>query len=387
MADALSIAGVPATAQPGQLITASLAPPLTPLHFTDVVNTDIGLDFIAKEVVFSNTNIASPTFVEDPAITKIEPLFNFLTVPPTADGSGVGGLIGKIKGTIPLPIPVEAIPKLTVRWKIQDASGNDLVEGTDYLAPAGLMNTTLDVVFLPSFEVFDGSVPPPTIRRIIAQVTLTAGAESGTATVGPVTLTIPTIPFPKVLGLALHTNFQGAALIMVPGNSAITTVNHIKSLLQPVRNVISTLTTVTRFAEMLIGIDTLASLLEASNIAFSKATTVNNLNDIDLITRPWYENDTEAEDELSSFVYISPPPPPRSTEHAVEMCNDRDLDTGEGKFTVMTGLSFVALCSNLHSKAPPVSPSNATLTVNKSPPGGWFDPDTFGDELSSIRFL
>ena len=47
-AAALSIAGVPATAQPGQSINASLTPPLSALHFTDVVNTDISLDLIAK---------------------------------------------------------------------------------------------------------------------------------------------------------------------------------------------------------------------------------------------------------------------------------------------------------------------------------------------------
>jgi hypothetical protein len=387
MAAAMNIAGVPGTAQPGQLVTASLAPPLTPLHFTDVVPTDISLDFIAKEVVFSNANIASPNFVEDPAIAKIKPLFNFLTVPPTADASGVGGLIGKIKGTIPLPIPVEAIPKLTVQWHVQDAGGNDLVDGSDYLAPAGLTNPTLDVLFFPGFDLFTGGPLPPTIRRIVADVTLTAGPEVGTATIGPVTLALPTIPFPKVLALAIHQNFQGAALIMVPGNSAITTVNHIKALLQPVRNVISTLTTVARFTEMLLGIDTLASVLEATNIAFSKENEVHNLNDIDLIRRAWYENDTEAEDELSSFVYVSPPSPPRTTLHGVEMFNDRDLDPGEGKITVTTGESFVALCSDLHLETPTVSPPNATLTVNTPPPGGWFNADTFGDNLSSIRFL
>ncbi|HEV7764873.1 MAG TPA: hypothetical protein VGQ76_07735 [Thermoanaerobaculia bacterium] len=386
-ASALSITGVPTTAQPGQLVAAALIPPLGPLQFTDFVNTPIGLDLIAKDVVFSNADITSPTFVEDPALRKIKPLFNFLTVPPTTDPSGVGGLIGKIQGTIPLPVSVEAIPSLTVTWRVQDDAGNDLVEGTDFLAPSGLTSTTLQVVFLPAFAIFDGSVPPPTVRQILADVTVTAGPETAAVTVGPVPVSIPTIPFPRVLALTLYTNFNGAALVMVPGSSAITTVNQVKSLLQPVRNVISTLTTIARFAEMLLGIDTLAHVLDASNIAFSRADRVNNLNNIDLITRGFFQNDTEAEDELSAFVYLSPPPPPRSSANAVEMCNDRDLDTGEGKFTVTTSTSFVALCSNLHFATPTVAPSSATLTVNNAPPGGWFNPDTFGDELSSIRFL
>jgi len=387
-ANAFSIAGVPATAQPGQAITASLTPPLTPLHFTDVVNTPVNLDLIAKDVVFSNANIASPTFVDDPALVKIKPLFNLITVPPTLDNSGAGGLIGKLKGTIALPVPVEAIPRLTVQWEVLDEFDNVLVEGNDFLAPAGLNNPTLDIVFLPAFALFDGNVPPPAIRKIRANVTLTAGTETGAATVGPVAITIPAIPFPKVLALSLNTDFHGASLVMVPGSSAITTVNHIKTLLQPVRNVISTLTTVARFAEMLLGIDTLAGVLEETHIAFSKADSVSNLNDIDLITRPWYEfNDTEAEDELSSFVYLSPPPQIESNANAVEMFNDRGFQAGEGKCTVTTGTSFVALCRSLHSKNPAVAPSSATLTVNNTPPGGWFDADSFGDALSSIRFL
>ncbi|HEX2060705.1 MAG TPA: hypothetical protein VHK90_08185, partial [Thermoanaerobaculia bacterium] len=183
-----------------------------------------------------------------------------------------------------------------------------------------------------------------------------------------------------------HKNFRGATLVAVPDTSAITTVNHIKQLLQPVRNVISTLTTVARFAEMLIGIDTLSSVLEASNIAFAKANPIRNLNDIDLYGG--LINDTEAEDELSSFVYVGPPPPSRdSTENAVEFFNARHLSTSEGKFTVKTGIAFVAMCNDLHSKTPTVSPSNASLQVNNAPPGGWFDADSFGDNLSSIRFL
>jgi hypothetical protein len=389
-AAALSIAGVPATAQPGQPITASLAPPLTALHFTDIVDTDVNLDFIAKDVVFTNANIADPAFAGDPALQKIKPLFNFATVPPSLDTSGVGGLIGKIKGTIPIPIPVEAIPKLTVHWAITDDSGNPLTEGSDYLAPSGVDNPTLDVVFLPAFVTFDGTVPPPAIRKIVADVTLTAGTETGTATVGPVVVAVPAIPFPKALVLSLHTNFHGAALVMVPGNSAITSANHLKSLLQPVRNAISTLTTIALFADMLLGIDTLTGALEDAHVAFSIADGVRNLNDIDLITRPWYEfNDTEAEDELSSFVYLSPPPPSESNTNAVEMFNARRFGTGEGKFTVTTGTSFVALCRTLHTATPTVFPASATLIVNNPPGGGsYYAPITsFGDELSSIRFL
>ena len=355
------------------------------MHFTDIVQQPVSLDFIAKDVVFSNTNFNSPTFVDDASITKILPLFNLTSVPPTADTSGTPGVIGKLKGTFPVAVPSDVAPTIAVVWKIQDEANNTLTEGNDFLAPNGLTNPTLDVVFLPAFALFDGSAPPPAKRKITASVTLTAGTATFSRDVGPVVVTIPAIPFPKVLALTRDRNFRGPALIMVPGASAITTVQHIRSLLQPVRNVISALTTVARFAEMLLGIDTLASILDATNIAFSKADSVSNLNNIDL--ESGFFNDTEAEDELSAFAYIAPPPPGESKENAVELFNARKFKTGEGKFTVKTGTSFVALCNNLHSSSPAVTPASATLTVDTAPPGGFGDPDTFGDELSSIRFL
>ncbi|HJQ39508.1 MAG TPA: hypothetical protein VKB93_20385 [Thermoanaerobaculia bacterium] len=390
-ASALSIAGVPATAQPGQIVTASLTPPLTAVQFTDLVPTDVSLDLLAKDVVFTNTNINDPNFAADPALTKIKPLFNFVTLPPSLDNSGTGGLIGKIQGTLALPIAISAIPQVTVQWEILDQSDNVLVAGNDFLAPSGLNNPTLDVIFLPAFSTFDGTFPPPAIRKIRARVTLTAGTETGTAVIGPVIVAIPTLPFPKVLVLSLHTDHRGAALVMVPGNSAITTVNHLKSLLQPVRNAISTLTTIARFAEMITGIDGIVGALESTNIAFSKADSVSNLNNIDLITRPWYEfNDTEAEDELSSFVYLSAPPQIEGASNAVEMFNRRDFRSAGGKFTVTTGDSLVALCRTLNTGAPTVTPAGATLTVNTPPPPlppPFNIPGTFGDTLSSIRFL
>jgi hypothetical protein len=384
-AEALSIAGVPATVQPGQPVTASLAPPLTVVQFTEAVPTDVGLDLIAKDVVFTNSNITDSSFAGDPALTKIKQLINFTTVPPSLDTSGVGGLIGRIQGTIALPVSVSAIPTVSVRWQV---SGT---EGTDFLAPSGFDNPTLDVVFLPAFVTFDGTFPPPVTRTITAEVTLSAAGATGTATIGPVSVAVPAIPFPKVLVLSLHTDHRGAALVMVPGNSAITTVNHIRSLLQPVRNIISTLTTIVRFAEMILGIDAITGALENANIAFSRADAVSNLNNIDLITRPWYEfNDTEAEDELSSFVYLSPPPQIEGSSNAVEMFNSRSFRASGGKFTVTTGNSFVAICGTLHTATPTVAPSSATLTVNNPPqpaPPPFNIPGSFGDRLSSIRFL
>jgi hypothetical protein len=385
----LSIAGIPSTANPGQQLQAFLQPPLSVLNFVDVELHDVDLDLIAKDVVFANKNLADPNFITDSNIVKILPLFNLLSVPPSVDNSGVPGLIGKLKGKLPVAIPKTEAPSISVRWRITDDNNNPLVEGTDFLAPGGLTNPTLDITFLPAFSRFDGTVPAPSGRKIFADVTLSAGTTNiPQVTIGPARILIPTIPFPKVLAMTVDTNFQGAALIVVPDVSPIAGVDHIKTLLQPVRNVINTLTTVASLAEMLTGINILSSILDATNIVFTKATTINNLNDITLIQRAWYENDTEAEDELSSLIYISPPPPPRGNDNKVELCNARDLGTSEGKFTLSTGTSFVAICNNLHSATPSFTPSTAFHQDNAPAGWRWFgNITTFGDEISSLHFL
>ena len=114
----LNITGVPSVTQPGEHIIASLAPPLSLLNFTEIVEQDISLDLIAKNVVFTNTNLADPAFIEDPSITKILPLFNMLTLPPSLDNSGVPGLIGKLKGKLPIAIPSQAAPNISVVWRV-----------------------------------------------------------------------------------------------------------------------------------------------------------------------------------------------------------------------------------------------------------------------------
>jgi len=385
LGSALHISGLPAMANPGQSIVAGLAPPLGTLSFTDIIERDISLDLIGKDVVFTNTAFGSPGWIDDAAITKIQPLFNFAAAIPTLDPSGVPGLIGRLKGKFPIAVPSQAVPKLTVAWQITDDAGTVLLEGEDFQAPAGLASPTLDVAFLPAFVVFDGGVPAPVGRRISARVTLQAGSESWTGTIGPVRVLIPAIPFPKVLALTLDTEFRGAALILVQDRSGVNAIDHLRTLLEPVRNILSTLTGIVRFANMLVGIDTLTGILDAANIEFRRGDQFDNLNDITLIQRSWYENDTEAEDELSAFVYLAPPAPPRSQENGVRMFNARSESDSEGQITVTTGPSFVALCRTLHSKRPQVMPSDATLTVDHDPSGWWVSD--FGDELSSIQFL
>jgi hypothetical protein len=384
----LYITGVPGSAAPGHHLSIGLAPALP--TFTDIAD----LTFVAKQVAFSPpTKLTDPNFPGDETITAILPLYDLTKIPPKADATAVPGLIGRLKG-----FPISLSAKMEVIWEITDDSNNALTVGTDFLAPGGLSSPVLDVVFLPALSLFDGGSPETAVRKIKAHVKLTAGAGIPPATwegdVGPAAVEVPEILFPKVLALTVDVDFQGPSLVMVPGPSAIIGIEHIKTLLQAVRSVISTLGGIARFAEMLTGIDTLSGVLAGTNVVFNKATTINNLWDITLVQTPWWEPNVRANDNLSAFVYLSPPPSPElPNDNKVEMCNKDNLLTNEGKFTVETGLSFVAICTSLNSAAPPVSPASAVsppkLTVNVAP-AGWrpvHNITIFGDELSSINFL
>ena len=147
-----------------------------------------------------------------PTRSNIRPLFNLATVPPSIDASGVPVLVGKLKGTIPVAVPTTAAPQLTVIWSVEDDSGTVLAEGSEYLAPGGLNAPTVDLIFLPAFGLFDGTVPAPVGRRIFAQVTLQAGGQSWSGRVGPARVVVPAVPFTDRFRVRRSESFRPRAL-------------------------------------------------------------------------------------------------------------------------------------------------------------------------------
>jgi len=144
--------------------------------------------------------------------------------------------------------------------------------------------------------------------------------------------------------------------------------------------VIGNLQSFAGFASFLLGLSDLTQAVSVSpHVQFRATNRIHNLNDITLIQNSWYENDIEAEDELSSLILIGP------TGRGVKCCNDRDLDSGEGQFTVATTGNMTTIIRDLDGKSPTVE--LGAITVDVSPPGGIFNADKFNDELSSIEFI
>jgi hypothetical protein len=369
----------PTSVSPGVPITIGVVPDISQVQITDVQLVDVDLDLIGKGVIFTNTTPDDPS----PTPSVPLPIHNLTTVPPSLT-PGVQGFLGTIKGKLPVAVPREIQPSLHVSWQATDIGGNDLIASGDAIAPNGLNQALLTVLFLPEFvELTSGLGPPPTTtRRVSATVTLVAGAATaGPRMIGPVDILVPQVPLPMVLVMFVDKPYKGPALIMVPSNSAIPDLGGLTGQIQALQSALNPVRTVARLAALITGLDALTALLDNEpHISFRKTDSIGNLNNITLVQRSWYQNDTEAEDELSSLFMIGP------RRRNAEFFNDRSFDDGEGKFTLTIGVESFAGIRDLHRKHPVSEPSGVEISVDRDPPGGWFNPDDFGDDLSSVRF-
>jgi hypothetical protein len=378
------------TPEPGELVTAILTPSVDDLDITDVLSGDLDLTFITKDVLFSSEDPEADLGVGAlaAAITDGQP-FSSTATGTLVNLDGVPGMLGQIKGTIPLPMSSTVPVQLRVTWEVLDAEERPLGSG-EYQTPTGLAAPTLRIAFRPEVTELTTAAPPAPIRRKLrANVTLTAnGISVGPRPLPPIEVLVPALPVPTVLALFLHKNFQarsgdddGALLLVVPANSPLKSLSQLQPVLNQLQAVLGNLSSFGSFAAFLLGLSDLVSAVNATksaNIQFRSTDRINNLNDITLIQRDWYENDTEAEDELSSLILVGP------TGRRAQLANAHDLDQDEGRFTVTTGDEMLAIIRDLHHERPTCAPGS--IDIDKEPPGGWFNPDTFGDELSSLRF-
>jgi hypothetical protein len=366
------------SATPGVPVSIGIVPDISQVRVTEIQLVDVDFDFIGKGVIFTTDDPSDPTR------TGPLPLYNLTSIPPSVV-PGVQGLIGKIKGKFPVPVPTDVLPRLDVTWRVTDTAGNDLIASGEAVAPSGLNQVALSVLFLPEFvELTSGlGTPGTSVRRVSATVSITAGTTSTPPrTLGPIDVVVPRVALPTVLAMLVDKPFRGPALIMVPADSAIADLGALTGKLQELQNVLNPVRSVARLAAFLTGLDVLSTILGSEpHISFRKTDGIGNLNDITLVQRSWYENDTEAEDELSSLFMIGP------RGRAAEFFNDRSFDTGEGKFTLTLGPELFAGIRDLHREHPASEPSGSEIVVDVDPPGGWWNPDIFGDELSSVRFV
>ena len=368
--NSLSLQPSSTIAEIGVPITFTILPDLGSVQVTELRMVDVDFEFMAKGFVFANDDL------DDATTTGTLPIQDLVSNPP-AVLPGVPGLLGRLRGQMPVALPVDVAPRLEVVWQVRDERGRDLIERGDAVATAGVGGTSQSILFLPEvIELTSADDPGTTPRRVTAQVTMFAGSTNvGTRTLGPVEVQVRRLAMPTILAMFLHRNYTGYILVVIPEETYIFSLGNVTGNVQALYNLLLPFATNPRLGFVVEALATLHSaLLGEDDIQFRKTDEIANLNDITLKSGTF--NDTEAEDELSSLLLVGPP------GRAVDFFNDRDFEPFEGVFTLTTREQLVAGVRDLHADFPSVEPVGASLLPRLQPPGS----DTFGDQLSSLRF-
>lgn len=398
----------PEVVQPGQPVRVRLSPSTVDVQATDLLSGELSLTWITKNVRFKNHSLEA-AFADSPfdpaALANVLDGGMPARVPVvgnivgTQELPGVPGQLAQLAGTVPIPVSTELPVQVAVKWTVHDETGTAVAPGpTSFSTPQGTAGPDVSFVFAPQTVELTSAVSVPVVRRFIrATVTLTAGATQHVFPLPDIPVVIPAIPIPTVVVFFLHPDFAasvgddaGAAFIVVPNNSPLKSTAQLQATLNTIQSTLGSLTSVANFAAFLLGLQELSNALAAQpqpNVQFRVADGANeikNFNEVTLIERAWYQNNTEAEDELSSMIFIGP------EGKGIRCFNFRNTRSGDGAFTLTIGPKLHAFVRTLHAWAPTSGPDTGELVVDVPPPSWPFPvrrPDTFGDELSSMLFL
>jgi hypothetical protein len=265
-----------------------------------------------------------------------------------------------------------------VTWEVIDNDGTDWLASGDVVPVGGLGGTSVTLLFLPEIvELRNHDDPGVSARTVRARVNMI----HGNSVVGSVNLTalvrVPKLAMPTMLALYRDRHYTGPMLVAMPRQTAVTNVGELRTTVHALASRLAGYGG-TRLGFVHAALAHLDSRLSTqSGIAF-RIGDVTDLNDVTLASGT--VNDTEAEDELSSLALFGRP------GRKADLFNDKRFKQGEGAFTLETGPQLMAGVRDLHTNSPSSEPAGSKVSVTKYPPGGYWNPDTFGDELSSIRF-
>ena len=388
---------------PGQPVNIRLVPSTAAdLHATDLLDAALQLTWITKNVQFKSFGI-EPALTADPFNpSSIDSLLEGRTparlphlgsLAGFEDLSGTPGQIAQLAGSF--PVAVEVPVGLSVTWEVLDADASTvLLEGSStFTSPTGTTSPAVTFVFAHQIVELTSTMPISTVHRFIrARVTLTAGSTMHTFPLPNIPIDIPAIAIPTAIVFFRHTHFapsddradytpMGAAFIVVPNNSPLSNVRQLQDVLNALQSALSALTSVAELAAFLLGLSELTGALAAQPRAqlrvANSANHFNDFNEVTLIHRGFFENNIEAEDELSSLIFIAP-----ASDRKVRCFVDENRKGHN--FTLTTGAALHVIIRSLHGAPPPaIQPATPPLGGDIDSTGS----DSFGDELSSLSFL
>jgi hypothetical protein len=382
----------------GQLMQVQLLPAPSELTVAETITRTLELLGISKNVHFQAPGVVPKPLAQnlkliEQAASGICKLPVIKQICDALRPTGIGGLLAQLSATYQVPTETSAALSVEVEWIVKDSDNSTVLSTNEWKIRSGAALPEMSFHIAPF--VREWTSPPdltPLQRYVHARVKLTAlGVTSGWLDVPGNGLLILVEPLlvPRMLVGGLHKNFaassgndEGAALVVLPTNSPFTAWAQVMSTINSVRNSISALSDLPRFASAMTGLPNILGTIDSiPHIVPVVADQIPNLNDIDLIQRGIFENDTEAEDELSSILVVGAP------GSYAQLYNARDYGNGEGQLTLTVGEELFATIPDLHSADPPAGVG----TVNRVTAPGGFNPlpphniTQFGDELSSLQ--
>jgi hypothetical protein len=380
------------TLSPGARGTFEIKTPDTALSVVELLTHSLDLTWLDKKVRFTLPNPLPPplnTALSTPG-NVIQQVLKIPLLQRVVDlvRPGTSGLLGQVQGTWKMPVDKPVSVSFEVKWVVKDAAGTVMAEGNAYLAPDGLTSPHASFVFKPPVVSDEDGAFAPVRYDINASVKLSGGGLStGWIDLPSVPILVAPLRVPTVLALFVNRNFQdqaadeqGAVLLMFPENSNLRALQPLINALNAISSGLAPLTTFAEFASLVGALpDVTGGLTGATHVVPAVQDDISNLNDWTLIQRSIFENDTEAEDEISSLIFIG------AAGKRVRCYNARNFDTGEGEIDVSAGSECYVLIRDLSGKHPATEPANRS-NVPVEPPGGLLKPDSFNDAFSSVRF-
>lgn len=362
---------------PGQAAELSLEPPsVVPDGAFTSTGAQVELRFIAKRVALRAVSPFPPDDF-DSAVAGDFPLPLGVSLPA---GTAAEGLIGSLRGRIPLSM---TMPTLEARWQVfgVERGGDPLTLGVDFLAPAGLSNTSVQLLVKPDIipARLGGSMDPRTVW-VEASVRANLGsASSGWVVLPRVALPVLPVALPELFAAFQDINFTGYALVQVPASLGLD-LAALRATLAQLSTVAAALNGFANFALLATGLDALAGgLAQAPAIAFRDHDFINDWDDVQMYYRAVVWN-RYWDSEASSFVCLLAPRTRFKFWEDQSRSNASVLIDPSG---AASPGNVVSVVRNMHYKRPASEP-DGTLAFDGTP--GTFQHH-WGDEIECSEFL
>ena len=274
------------------------------------------------------------------------------------------------------PLDTQIQPGQRCTATLLDVPGGATIEwsvgGAGAVAESGLGGPTVVLCFEPeTVELVDGA-PAPVNVRIVATVTLDGASRSVETAVSVFPVRVP-----SVLALFRNRAFSaadyGAALLVVPGNSPLSSVAGVRSAVAQLHAAAERLSVFGRFAALAGRVAALLTALRThDHVAFVRTDALTDLHTITLIPRGVLADDIKAEDEVSSLILLGP------AGRRARLFIHRGFDQTGGRLDVGVEDENAVLIADLGStETVPAGRAQVIVTPSRQ--------KSFDDTLSSVQ--